>query len=263
MSDEWLADDSMADGRPADRPTGDDSGVESWADDRRLSAVLASAGRYLVVEASADGADRPAPLVRGRRTEGRRRLLAAAVTVAVMVGAVVSIAPARRAVGGWLRAGRIDISIDPDAHVDQYQLPSFIEGATPIDPARSAEFVGRPPPDVTATSLGEPQGWWTVPEGGVLLTWDEGETSLWIVTTDAHQSGMINKLVNSAGAVTDLPNLGDGGFAVRGTHVMQTGHRRMTAASVVAWQEGGLTFRLESSSDLDLLTAIARSIDAM
>lgn len=228
--------------------------------DDRLEDVLASVGRSLVIDVTAGAA--VAPTRNGRRNchDPRRRLFVAAMALAVVVGAVVSIAPARRAVGGWLRAGRIDVSVEPNIGRHSVELPSFINGATPIERGRITELLGQRAPDVESTSLGPPNGWWTVPEGGVVATWESGATSLWIVPTDQHQSGMIDKLVDAADLATGLPQLGDGGFAVSGAHVMQTEHRRLAADSVVAWQDGALTFRFESEIDLDKLITIAEAI---
>lgn len=230
--------------------------------DDRLAVVLASVGRHLVIDRTPDGECAPTELQRRRWCTACRRMVAAAAAVLVLTGAVASIAPARRAVGGWLRAGGIDISVDPEVGHTDSDLPSFIDGATGIEPGRIAALLGRPPPDLAVTSLGEPGGWWTVPEGGVVATWDQGETSLWIVPTDAQQSRMIDKFAASTDTVTGLPQLGDGGFAVGGTHELQTRHRRVAADSVVAWSGGGLTFRLESSIDLDDLISIAEAIAA-
>jgi len=230
--------------------------------DDRLGVVLADVGRHLVVDAPTGSA--VAPARRAGRSPGaaRRTLLVAALVITVVTGTVLSIAPARRVVGGWLRAGGIDVSVDPDVggHIDG--LPSFIEDATPIDPDRASDLLVRPPTGLGSASLGAPDGWWTVPEGGLLLTWNEDQTSLWIVVTDDHQTGMIDKLVASAQAATAQPGLGDGGLAVSGPHVMQTEHRRVAANSVVAWPDGGFTWRLESVADLDDVVARAESIAA-
>lgn len=228
--------------------------------DDRLEDVLESVGRHLVIDRTDDDECAPAEHRRRRWRTVRRRMVAAAAAVLVLIGAVAAIAPARRAVGGWLRAGGIDVRVDPQFGRTDSDLPSFIDGATGIESGHIAALLGRPPPDLSATSLGEPGGWWTVPEGGVVATWDQGETSLWIVPTDGQQSDMIDKFAATADAVTGLPQLGDGGFAVGGTHELQTQHRRVAANSVVAWSGGSLTFRLESSIDLDDLISIAEEI---
>ncbi len=229
----------------------------------RLDDVLASVGRHLVIDAAAGDAGASIADADRARARLRRRLLVAAVIVAVLAGAVASIPPARHAVGGWLRAGRIDVSIDPDVTIDP-GLPAFIDDATPIDPADAPIVLGQDLPDLTSTSLGPPTGWWTVPEGGVVVTWNDTETSLWIVATGPGEQGHIDKSIDASGAVsaTWLPDLGNGGIAIDGAHLMQTPRRTVAAESVVAWDEGGLTFRLEAALDIDDLVQIAEAISA-
>src|SRR3990170_2372917 len=104
----------------------------------RLDVVLASVGQHLVVEPAADGrseAARPGPW--------GRRLLAAAVVLAVASAAVASIPSARRAVSGWLRAGNIDVEIDPDLTVGT-DLPAFVDDVAPLDDGQLADRLGQP-----------------------------------------------------------------------------------------------------------------------
>lgn len=227
----------------------------------RLDDVLASVGRHLVVDSSADDAGALAVDAAGQWTRMRRRLLVAAIVGAVLAGSIASIPPARRAVGGWLRAGRIEVSVDPNAAIDP-TLPSFLDAATPIAPGDAHDVLGGAAPDLASTSLGPPTGWWTVPEGGVVVTWDEGTTSLWILPVDIPDYWFIDKMTTNRDVVVELPELGDGGFAVRWAHLMQTPHRLVAADSVVVWAAGTLMFRLESDLDLDDLIATAESIAA-
>ena len=226
----------------------------------RLDDVLASVGRHLMVDAPADEIGEPVVGADGSSSRGRGRLLVAAIVVAVLVGSIAAIPPARRAVGGWLRAGRIEVSVDPQATIDP-ALPSFLDDATPIDPAGRALVLGQVPPDLSSTSLGPPTGSWTVPEGGVVATWAEGTTSLWILPVDPDY-WFIRKSVETGDVVTDLPELGDGGFAVAWAHLMETPHRLVVASSVVVWSDGTLMFRLESDLDVDVLITLAESIAA-
>lgn len=227
----------------------------------RLDEVLASVGRHLMVDAPADEVGGPVVGADGSWSRGRGRLLVAAIVVAILAGSIASIPPARRAVGGWLRAGRIEVTVDPQATIDP-ALPSFLDDATPIDPVDRAAVLGQLPPDVRSTALGSPTAWWTVPEGGVVATWAEGMTSLWILPVDIPDYWFIDKSVETADAVTDLPDLGDGGFAVAWTHLMETPHRLVAADAVVVWSGGTLMFRLESDLDVDVLITLAESIAA-
>jgi FAD/FMN-containing dehydrogenase len=221
----------------------------------RLEVILASVGQHLIVEpvGDDDAADR-----RDRGPWGRR-LLAAAVIVAVASAAVASIAPARRAVSGWLRAGNIEVEVDPDLTVSP-QLPAFIDDLEPLATERVEGELGLPMPDVSTSRLGPPDAWWSPPELGVLATWVEGDTSLWIVATADTYPASLDKWLQSPAAAESVPDLGDGGYVVEGAHIFQTPFRTVSADSVVAWTAGDLTFRLDSTMSRDRLVAVARSL---
>jgi hypothetical protein len=224
--------------------------VDLRHDDDRLAAVLASVGEHLVVESTGE---------RTLASTGRsawRPLLVAAAALAVLAGAVLAIAPARRVVGDWFGAGRIDVEIDRTA--DPTGLPAFADGAERIDSGDAAEVLGAPMPPVDRTTLGPPSDWWTVPEGGVLVGWPDGDTSLWVTRSGSERD--ILKQVIEGQRARNVPGLGDAGFAVTGDHVLQTPHRRVRATSVVAWFDGGLTFRLDGTGDVDELIAIAHQL---
>jgi hypothetical protein len=220
-------------------------------DDDRLATVLASVGEHLVVDRAVDAA----PLRRGHRPLWRP-LLVAAVVLAVIAATVLAVAPARRVVSGWFGAGRIEVEVDRSA--DPTGLPSFTAPAERIDGADAGEILGRPMPPVDGSSLGAPSDWWTLPEGGVLVSWPDGGTSLWV--TVSGDGDLVKKVVDGANDVTELPDLGDGGVAVSGVHLLQTPHRRVRANSVVVWTDGGLTFRLDGTGPLDDVIAIAESL---
>jgi hypothetical protein len=225
--------------------------AEPSLDDDRLAAALASVGEHLVVDAAAEA--QPA----GARRPPWRPLLVAAVVVAVVVGTVLAIAPARRAVGGWFGAGRIDVEFDRTA--DPAGLPAFTDAVERIEPADADDLLGRPMPPVDGSSLGAPSGWWTVPEGGVLVGWPDGDTSLWVVVTNG-DGDMVKKVAAGNEVVAELPALGDGGLAVIGDHLLETPHRRVRADAVVAWADGDLTYRLEGTRPIDELIAIAEQL---
>jgi hypothetical protein len=218
------------------------------ADDDRLAAVLASVGEHLLV-------DEPTPTTAaaaGRRPW--RLLLVAAVAVAVVAGAVVAIAPARRAVGGWLGAGRIEVELDRRADVDG--LPDFTAPARRIAPGDATALLGGEVPPLDGSALGAPTTWWTLPEGGVLVGWADGETSLWVVPTGG-DDWVLQKAVAGSDDARKLPDLGDGGVAVTGAHRVATPYRLARAESVVAWEDDELSYRLEGAGDVDELIAIA------
>jgi hypothetical protein len=227
-------------------------------DDDRLAAVLASVGQHLVVDVSPlDVPDVEAAA--GTRRVQWRPLLAAAAVLAVIAGAVLAIAPARRAVGGWFGAGRVEVEFDRTAV--PAGLPAFDDDAERIEPAAASGQLGRPMPDVAGSSLGGPSDWWTVPEGGVLVSWPDGDITLWVaVTGDGGE--VVKKVADDGTVVAELRALGDGGLAVEGEHVLQTPHRRVAATSVVAWSDGDLTWRLDGAREIDELVAIAEQLAA-
>ena len=143
-------------------------------DDDRLATVLASVGEHLVVERRRRRCQHRVPL-----RSPWRPLLVAAVTLAVIAGAVLAIAPARRVVSGWFRVGRIELD---DRPADRSR-PACRR--SPMRPGRSSRrqpmisSAGRCRPSTTSP-LGAPSQWWTIPEGGVLVGWPDGATSLWI-----------------------------------------------------------------------------------
>ena len=100
----------------------------------------------------------------------------------MIAATVLAVAPARRVVSGWFGAGRIEVEVDRSA--DPTGLPSFTAPAERIDRAAAGEFLGRPMPPVDGSPLGVPSDWWTLPEGGVLVSWPDGGTSLWVVVTN-------------------------------------------------------------------------------
>lgn len=223
-------------------------------DDDRLAVVLASVGAHLVVD---DAARSPveAPGASDRRG-WRRPLLVAAVALAVLAGAIVAVAPARRVVSGWFGIGRIEVQLDRAA--DPTGLPSFEEPAEPIGAAAVDEVLGRSMPAIDGSELGAPSGWWTLPEGGVLASWPSGDMSLWVVASSGDV--LLKKVLPMADDVIELGDLGDGGVAVTGEHLLQTPHRRVSADNAVIWIDGALTFRLDGTADLDELIRIARQL---
>lgn len=225
----------------------------------RLETVLASVGAHLLVDGSADaGMAGPQAHV---APPWRRPLIIAAIVVAVVAASVLSIAPARRTVSGWLHAGPIDVEVDPELTVER-ALPAFVDGSTPLNEDELTGALGRPLPDITRSVLGPPHGWWAPPERGVLATWNEAETSLWIVAAEDTFAERLEKWILEPELSQDLPTLGDGGYVVAGEHVLDTPYRRVRAQNVVAWTDGGLTFRLDSSMAGDELIEVAEAIEA-
>jgi hypothetical protein len=230
--------------------------------DEQLEAVLASVGAHLEV------ADSRAPSVapaRHRRRQNALRwarpLSVAAAIVAVAAAAIVAVAPARRAVGGWLHVGRTELHADTDLAVPIGNVPSFLDALPPISPSVAADRLGAPLPDLAATPLGPPAALLSPPEGGVIAAWNAGETTLWMVN-NVDAAVWFEKVVTTADQVTELPELGEGGGGVliSGEHLLGTPRRRIAADNTVLWTVGNIAYRLESRRSGGELVTLAESI---
>lgn len=221
--------------------------------DERLAAVLASIGQHLAIPgntippASADERIRP---------WYQRRLLIAAAVIALVVAATLVITPAREAVARWLGIGSIRIEVGPEQPAGGTPI---VEGLAPISPGAAATLLGRPLP--ASNALGPPAAVYAMPavEGGVLLTWNQGETTLWVHagTTDG---AIVNaKRLGPQNQIEPVAGLGDFALLVAGAHILQTPHRTIAATTVVLWTERGIEYRLESNLPEDALVEAARS----
>jgi hypothetical protein len=222
-------------------------------DDADLDLVLASVGRHLVLD------EEMAPAAAGRRAPHRRLLVVAAVIV-VLVVLAIAIAPVRRTVAGWLGLGSTTIVRVPVTTPTTVPLPAISAGLRTIDPAEAAQRIGRPLPNAAATELGEPQRIAAMPEGGVVLVWSDGGTTLWIHDSDLPSIQLLKKLISAGQEVRSIDHLGDGALAVTGDHILVTPHRTIAAGTVVLWTDAGLELRLESNLPLDTMVRIARQL---
>lgn len=234
----------------------DGTGIDRLQDDHsddRLDAILASVGEHLVIDRHVD-----ARQVEVDGPSAPRRLLLAAAALVIVLAGIVAVGPSRRAVTGWFRAGPFEVELDPDLIVAP-ALPDFVDGLTPTTADEAAAELGRPLPDVGGSPLGPPDRLWSAPEGGVVVTWDDTETSLWILSS-ARYPTPIEKWVGVGNTTMQLIAIGDGGFAVEGEHVITTPFRQARAGSVVAWVDGPLVYRLDSGRPIPDLIAAATAI---
>lgn len=223
----------------------------SATDDQTLDRLLASVGRHLDVDAA--GADTSIP----RR---HRRLLTVAAAAIVAAILVVAIAPARRTVAGWLGIGSTEVVYVPGPPLTTAPLPSITSGLTAIDRAEAEQRLGRPLPDTAGTALGAPQAIAAMPEGGVVLEWADGATTLWVHRGDAPPQVLVKKLVGNEQEARFVDDLGDGALAISGEHFLVTPHRTIAAGNVVLWTDGPTELRLESELPVDAMIAIARQV---
>jgi hypothetical protein len=229
--------------------------------DQHLEAVLASVGRQLVVPAgSAPVLSRPLPDA-PRRSPRVALLVAATITLLLLVvGAAV--APVREAVADWLGIGSTSIERVRGPAGDPEGLPKLSAGAVTATPAQARAQLGAALPVVSDRALGPP-GRLAIPtEGGVLLVWPRGQTTLWVHRDDGSGVAFVKKLLTDLDRVRAISYLGDGGALIEGPHVVETPTRRLAAGRTLLWVDGDLEYRLESDLPADRMVAIARSVSA-
>jgi hypothetical protein len=99
------------------------------------------------------------------------------------------------------------------------------------------------------------------PEGGVILEWTEGATTLWIRAPDFEPAMFVKKLVDAGEPAESISGVGDEALIVEGSHILETPHRRLAAGTVLLWVDGDQEYRLESDLDRDAMVAVARSVE--
>jgi hypothetical protein len=229
-------------------------------DDHYLEAVLASVGRSLVVP------DAPAPVAwlparaAPRRPVATAWLVAAALAVVVLLSGLI-VTPVREAVADWLGIGSTSIERVRGSEGDPSGLPSLAADAVPASPARArAELGGLPVPVVRR--LGAPEVLAIPREGGVLMAWPEGKTTLWVHRNAGDGPGFVKKLLNVPDDVRPVPGLGDAAALIDGEHVLETPARRLAAGRVLIWVAGDVEYRLESDLRASEMVEVARSVSA-
>jgi hypothetical protein len=98
-----------------------------------------------------------------------------------------------------------------------------------------------------------------MPEGGVLLAWDEHAASLWI-RADTDADIVFDKLVGSGQDIDAVDDLGRQALLVTKAHILETPQRRIAAEAVVLWVDGTHEYRLEADLDGADLVDLARSV---
>ena len=97
-------------------------------------------------------------------------------------------------------------------------------------------------------------------EGGVLMAWPSGRTTLWVHSNETNGTGFVHKLLTFDDHATTVPGLGDAAVLVEGDHVLQTPQRRVAAGRTLLWVDKGLEYRLESDLPAGRMIDIARSV---
>jgi hypothetical protein len=214
--------------------------AEAWTDER-LDAVLLSLGAELEVPAF------PA------RRASRRWVLVAAAVVLVVVAGVLVIAPARDTVARWF-----GLEVRRDEVPTTLPSSTFDEGVAPLDVDVAIGRTGLDPAVLAATSLGPPDAAGAPPEGGTLLAWDRGDTTLWVRVGEGG-ADVVKRLQREGTA--DFQDVGDVSVLIEGAHVLETPSRTVAAGRVLWWVADGQEHRLESDLPAADLLAIARQLD--
>ncbi len=227
--------------------------------DRQLEAVLASVGRRLVVPTGPVDVTAIPPRAAVRKPAQTALLVAAAALVLLLV-AGAAIAPVRDAVADWLGIGSTAIERVHAPQADPRGLPSLDADATPVTAAGARAELGQKLPVVRDRRLGPPARLAVPPEGGVLMLWPQGHTTLWLHRDNGEGVIFVKKLLNVRDRVAWIGGLGDAAALIRGGHVLATPARRVAAGRVVIWVADGLERRLESDLPADRMLAVARSV---
>lgn len=217
--------------------------------DLRLEAILASVGEHLVVTVESSRAEGP--------SRWPRRLAVAAAVLVVALVATLAVAPARDAVARWLGIGSTRIERVPDATVPA-DLPTITGGLSPATGEEAEHALGGALPVVEA--LGPPEASYVSPEGGVILVWSEGQTTLWVRDPDFEPALFVKKLLDAGEPAELVAGVGDEALLVEGTHILETPHRRLAAGTVLLWVDDGQEYRLESNLDRATMLDVARSV---
>lgn len=236
-------------------------------DDQRLAAILHSVGEHL---------ETSSPVPQPRRNI---RLYVAAFVALLLATTTIAVPPIRAAVQRLLRIGNTTIEIvpstvpiastpttTPNQTATPNPIPSLTTGLTIVDRRAASGILAAQVPALAgrlstfdASTLGVPDGYAAMPEGGLLLIWRHGST-LWIHDFSIRPSNYFRKLASSDQVVVRVPGIGDDSIAIEGNHWLTTPHRTVISTSTVLWVSEALEFRLESNRPLDELVDVARSM---
>jgi hypothetical protein len=191
---------------------------------------------------------------------GRGRVLVAAVVLVVATIGSLVVAPVREAVAGWLGIGSTEIERVPVGEGDPGDLPYLGDDLDPVTEREAEARLGVPLPDTDGTELGPAPVLATPSEGGVVMAWSDGATTLWVQRTAQPADQAVEKLLTMDDGFERVDDLGDDAAVVEGPHILLTPDRRLAAGTVVIWVDHDLEYRLESDLAVDEMLEIARSI---
>ena len=134
----------------------------------------------------------------------------------------------------------------------------FADGVQPLDVEEAIGRAGLDAPRLDAAGLGRPDGAGIPPEGGVLLSWDRGTTTLWL--RHGEDVVMVVKRLLEDGQAEPVERLGEYAVLIDGAHVLETPSRHVAAGRVLWWLDGGREHRLESDLDAGAMIEIGRAL---
>jgi len=188
------------------------------------------------------------------------------VAAAIIAGATVvgtAVAPVREAVADWLGIGSTEIVRVPDGagEGDPSDLPYLGEGLVPVERSRAEQELHAPLPDTSETELGPAEVLALPPEGGVIMAWADGATTLWVRADERPAGEIMQKLLTFDDRLEPVDDLGEDAAIIEGPHVLGTPQRRLAAGTVLVWIDDGFEHRLESDIDPQRMVDIAHAID--
>lgn len=223
-----------------------------WSDDRIERALAALADDLVVPDEPEDITAPP------RRPALRRLLAAAAVALAAAAGIVAAVPDARDAVAGWFGLGSVRLERVALPAPQAGGLPRLTDGVVAVDVDQAMAEADVSLAALDAAGLGRPDEAGRPPEGGVVLVWRQGSTTLWIRTVE--DAPMVIKRLADDDRAELVAGLGEAAVLIEGDHVLATPARELAADRVLWWVAGTREFRLESDRPGGELVDIGRAL---
>ncbi len=224
-----------------------------WSDGRIERALAALADELVVPAGPLDVTSSP------RRGPARRRVLATAAVVLVMlVGIVAAVPDTREAVADWFGLGSVRLERVVVPAEEPRQLPRLGDDVVAVDVEAAMTEAGVTLAELDAAGLGRPDEAGRPPEGGIVLVWETDSTTLWV-----HSVTNGPELIKRLGAddtATRVARVGDAAVLIEGEHVLATPSRELAADRVLWWIVGDREHRLESDGTGSELIAIGRAL---
>jgi hypothetical protein len=227
--------------------------------DAALEQLLAEVGASVHVPAQSlwprvHAALEPLADVGQRRQRVRPLVLAAAIAVLVAI-ALVSIAPARRAVADFFGIGsttivRVDRTPNHEPPARREDLPA----STDVRALRV--MLRRAGLHLPTTKLvGTPVAWHVDPDGETVVAFAD------VVFTERREGGVpAVKRVPPGRAVTSTTVDGAPALWIEGSHTRIVQGREWQSDSALIWTAGGMELRLEGDVDLSTMRRVASSV---